>query len=65
MQLQTTEWNVRPLDIDCMHSSWFDDETRFPRGSIELDSALVMRGIPARWVVLDGAPQTEGQTCVR
>jgi hypothetical protein len=53
VELQTTAWNVRPLDIECVHSSWFDDEGRFPRGSIEVDSALLMRSIPARWVAHD------------
>ena len=53
VELQTTTWNVQPLDIECVHSSWFDDEARFPRASIELDSALLMRSIPARWVAHD------------
>jgi hypothetical protein len=58
VELRTTEWNVRALEIASMHSSWFDDESRFPPGSIELDSALVMRGIPARWVALDDTART-------
>ena len=50
VELQATEWNVAPLELEAVHSSWFDDEARFPRRSIELDSALVMRAMPARWV---------------
>jgi hypothetical protein len=53
VELRATGWNVSPLDIECVHSSWFDDEARFPRRSIELDSALLMRCIPARWVAHD------------
>lgn len=49
-EFQPKTWNARPLDIECVHSSWFDDETRFPRGSIELDSALLMRGVASTWV---------------
>jgi len=30
-------------------STLFDDRDRFPAGSIEFDSALVMRNIPVRW----------------
>ena len=60
VDLQTTTWNVLPLNIECVHSSWFDDESRFPRGTIELDSALLMRDIPARWVVLEAASSGQG-----
>ena len=63
VELQTTTWNVQPLDIGCVHSSWFDDEARFPRASIELDSALLMRGIPARWVAHDPTDSPRESTC--
>ena len=49
VELCTETWNVTPLAVDSVRSSWFDDEARFPAGSIALDSALLMRRIPAVW----------------
>lgn len=59
VELQTTTWNAAPLDIDRVHSSWFDDESRFARGTIEFDSALLMRRIPARWIPREPRPSAE------
>src|SRR4051794_17091543 len=28
VQLQAGDWNVAPLEIECAHSNWFDDQTR-------------------------------------
>jgi hypothetical protein len=50
VELCTEAWNVAPLDLRSVRSSWFDDRTRFPAGSVELDSGLVMRSIAATWV---------------
>jgi hypothetical protein len=41
--------NVVPLAIDHVESSYFDNPALFPPGSIELDSALLMRGIDHDW----------------
>jgi hypothetical protein len=30
-------------------SSFFEDEKRFPRGSVQFDHALIMRDIPHEW----------------
>lgn len=49
VELCTHTWNVTPLALDSVRSSWFDDMARFPKGSTALDSALLMRGIPAEW----------------
>jgi hypothetical protein len=49
MELVTNSWRVEPLRVDQAVSSYFDDEDRFPPGSTELDSALVMRQVPVRW----------------
>jgi Uncharacterized conserved protein (COG2071) len=48
-QLHTDAWQVEPAAIARAESSFFDDTCRFPVGSIELDSALVMRNIPVEW----------------
>jgi hypothetical protein len=48
-QLRCRDWIAEPLEIEETRSSFFDDETRFPKGSIEHDSALWMRGIEHEW----------------
>ncbi|MCB0996173.1 MAG: hypothetical protein KDB21_13835, partial [Acidimicrobiales bacterium] len=47
--LETTNWSVTPLTIDRAESTYFDDAARFPRGSIALDHALLMRDIHHTW----------------
>jgi hypothetical protein len=49
IRLATSEWKVEPLAIDRWFSSYFSDESRFPRGSIELDCGLLMRDIEHEW----------------
>jgi hypothetical protein len=43
------DWRVRALSITDVHSSFFADQHRFPKGSIEFDHALVMRDIAHEW----------------
>jgi hypothetical protein len=47
--LRTKSWLVEPLAVRDVYSSWFADETRFPRGSIAFDHGLVMRNIEHEW----------------
>lgn len=49
LELRCTDWRVEPLEISEVHSSVFDDAALFPAGSIEFDSALLMRGIQHEW----------------
>jgi hypothetical protein len=49
VRLITESWEGRPLSIDHMASTMFDDNQAFPKGSCTLDSALVMRNLPVRW----------------
>ena len=49
LELKCLNWEVQPLDVDEVHSSFFDDEALFPNGSIEFDCALLMRGIEHEW----------------
>src|SRR6185436_20533563 len=37
LELRCPAWRVEPLSIEHVHSSFFDDITIFPRGSVELD----------------------------
>lgn len=49
MEFRTDAWSIEPFDLETVASSYFDDELRFPADSIALDSALVMRNVPATW----------------
>ena len=47
--LSTKNWEVKPLDVESAESSYFNDKTRFPSGSLEFDCALLMRNIDHEW----------------
>ena len=47
--LATKEWRVQPLELHKVHSSYFADESKFPKGSVEFDHALVMRDVAHEW----------------
>jgi hypothetical protein len=49
VELHCGRWSVRPLLVEHVASSFFEDRSLFPRGTVELDSALVMREISATW----------------
>jgi hypothetical protein len=52
LQLQTSAWKVEPAVVMHARSSFFEDRFAFPRGTAELDSALVMRDVPVDWLPL-------------
>jgi len=49
LSLRTRNWKVEPLRMNEVYSSYFSDETVFPRGSTEFDCALLMRNITHEW----------------
>jgi hypothetical protein len=49
LELDVPNWRVDPLEIEDVHSSFFSDTTRFPQGTVQIDHALLMRGIRHRW----------------
>jgi hypothetical protein len=49
LELRCLAWNVEPLAVESVRSSYFEDESVFPRGSIAFDCALLMRGIQHEW----------------
>ncbi len=49
LELECQNWQVTALDVEHVESSFFDDTRRFPKGSIELDCALLMRDIEHEW----------------
>jgi len=49
LELLSKWWEVQSLRVDTVESGFFGNTHLFPIGSIEFDSALIMRGIPCRW----------------
>jgi hypothetical protein len=49
VRLVSERWDARPVTLEHMASSVFDDETLFPPGTCILDSGLVMRDLPVTW----------------
>lgn len=49
LELDCKNWHVQPFDVEVAESSFFDDESRFPAGTIEFDCALLMKDIDHQW----------------
>jgi hypothetical protein len=49
IRLKTDVWQVRPLAVELVESTFFADESVFPKGSVMFDNALIMRDIPHQW----------------
>jgi uncharacterized protein YqjF (DUF2071 family) len=49
LELRCRNWHVEPLAVEEVRSSFFEDETLFPKGSIRFDCALLMRQIEHEW----------------
>ena len=54
LKLKTSKWQVRPLEVSKVHSSFFEDETQFPKGSVQFDNALLMTKIEHEWHSVPG-----------
>jgi len=50
VRLQCERWTATPMSVQFMSSSLFEDLLQFPQGTCELDGALLMRDLPARWI---------------
>jgi uncharacterized protein YqjF (DUF2071 family) len=53
LRLKTKEWRVEPLAVKLVESSYFSDETKFPKQSVEFDHALIMRNVTHEWQTVD------------
>jgi hypothetical protein len=49
LELRCLNWRMTPLDVEGVQSSYFGNESLFPKGSIEFDSAFLMRHIEHEW----------------
>jgi hypothetical protein len=47
--LETDKWEVKALEVRRVKSSYFEDESVFPKGSVQFDNALLMTNIPHNW----------------
>ena len=52
LELETKQWEVTPLHVNHVHSSFFEDANKFPPGSAHFDHALVMTEIAHEWHAL-------------
>lgn len=53
LRLKTREWRVEPLAVERVYSSYFAEETKFPRHTVEFDHALIMRNVTHEWQTVD------------
>jgi hypothetical protein len=49
LNLKTRQWQVEPLELKTIYSSYFSDEQKFPKSSIEFDHALIMKNVAHEW----------------
>lgn len=49
LELRCHKWEMETLSVKKIVSSYFDNQTRFPAGSIQFDCALLMRSIEHEW----------------
>lgn len=49
LEMSCDNWQVEALDVEKVESSYFEDVSRFPKGSATFDCALLMRGIDHEW----------------
>lgn len=49
LELRAFTWQVTPLAVDRVESSFFQNGKLFPPGAAEFDCALLMRGIEHEW----------------
>lgn len=53
LQLKAYTWEVSPLEVEEVESSFFEDRNIFPKGSVKLDHALLMKNIEHEWIGLN------------
>jgi len=49
LKLETYSWQVKPLEVSKLKSSFFENENIFPKGSVEFDNALLMTKVKHEW----------------
>jgi hypothetical protein len=54
--LNTYKWEVQPLKVTRVVSSFFENTNVFPKGSVKFDNALLMTNIEHEWSSIAGIP---------
>ncbi|MFY0255446.1 DUF2071 domain-containing protein [Chitinophaga sp. 30R24] len=54
LRLHTYTWDVRPLQVHRVSSSFFENAFLFPAGTVQFDNALLMTHIEHEWHTLPG-----------
>ncbi len=49
LELRALKWQVEPLTVNNVKSSFFENENHFPKGSVQFDNVLLMRNIEHTW----------------
>ena len=49
IKLKTQTWKVSALEVEHVRSTFFADESRYPKGSVTFDCGLLMRDIQHEW----------------
>ncbi|WP_226064664.1 DUF2071 domain-containing protein [Kaistella polysaccharea] len=49
LRLKAYKWEVQPLEVSNVKSSFFENEEIFPKGSVTFDNALLMSNIEHEW----------------
>ncbi len=49
LYLDTDQWEVKPLDVSQVRSSYFENEEIFPKCSVHFDNALLMTNVSHEW----------------
>jgi len=56
LRLQAYTWQVRPLEVTQVHSSFYENDELFPNGSVKFDNALLMTRVEHEWESLQDKP---------
>lgn len=49
LKLKTFNWKMEALNVTSVHSSFFENEELFPKGSVQFDNALLMTQLKHEW----------------
>lgn len=50
IRLKTASWQIKPMAVEHVYTSFFADKTKFPSESVQFDCALLMRNIEHEWL---------------
>jgi len=53
LELKAHNWKVSLLEVENVKSSFFENESIFPKGSVKFDNALLMKDIKHEWIGLN------------